>query len=77
MGTEIHDEWARKCEDGEDIGCFGLTELGHGSNVRGIKTTAIYDKETKEFVLNTPSQDAMKFWIGGAAKSSNTCAIFA
>ena len=77
LGTEIHEEWARRCEEGEDIGCFGLTELGHGSNVRGIKTIATYDKEAKEFVLHTPSQDAMKFWIGGAGKSSNTCAIFA
>lgn len=45
--------------------------------MRGIKTTATYDKETKEFVLNTPSPDAMKFWIGGAAKTSNTSAVFA
>ena len=40
-------------------------------------TTATYDKETREFVIHTPSQEAMKFWIGGASKSSNTATIFA
>jgi acyl-CoA oxidase len=77
LGTEIHDEWKRRCEDGTDLGCFGLTELGHGSNVRGIDTTATYDHSTKEFILHTPTEKAMKFWIGGAGKSSNTSVIFA
>jgi acyl-CoA oxidase len=77
LGSEIHDDWAKRCEEGEDIGCFGLTELGHGSNVRGILTTAVYDKENKEFIINTPKPEAMKFWIGGASKTSNTSAIFA
>lgn len=55
LGTEIHDEWARRCEEGIDLGCFGLTEMGHGSNVRGIQTTATYDKATKEFIISTPT----------------------
>jgi len=54
-----------------------LTELAHGSNARGILTTAHYDKVTKEFVINTPSEEAMKFWIGGAAKTANISVIFA
>lgn len=45
--------------------------------MRGILTTAHYDKETREFVINTPSEEAMKFWIGGAAKTSNTSVVFA
>jgi acyl-CoA oxidase len=54
-----------------------LTELGHGSNVKGILTTAKYDQKSKEFVINTPCKEAMKFWIGGAGKTSNVCLCFA
>ena len=54
-----------------------MTELGHGSNVRGILTTATYDHKSKEFILNTPCKEAMKFWIGGAAKFANTSCVFA
>ena len=77
LGTEIHENFQKRCEESIDIGCFGLTELGHGSNVKGIDTTAHYDKETKEFIIHTPNDGAMKFWIGGAAKTSNTSVIFA
>ena len=37
-----------------DIGCFGLTELGYGNNAVEMETTATYDNETKEFIVNTP-----------------------
>jgi acyl-CoA oxidase len=51
--------------------------LGHGSNVRGILTTAHFDKDTNEFVINTPNDLAMKFWIGGAGKSATMASVFA
>lgn len=38
--------------------------------VRGIETIATYDKETGEFVINTPCESAQKYWIGGAANVS-------
>jgi len=77
LGTDAHAAWKKRLETGEDVGCFALTELAHGSNVWGILTTAEYDKEEREFIINTPCKEAMKFWIGGAGKTSNTCVAFA
>ncbi|PVV04466.1 hypothetical protein BB560_001033 [Smittium megazygosporum] len=59
------------------IGCFGMTELGHGSNVAGLETTATYDHDKDQFIIHTPTTTATKWWIGGAAHSTTHCAVFA
>lgn len=46
------------------LGCYAQTELGHGSNVAGLETTATLDKATDEFVIHTPNIKATKFWPG-------------
>ena len=33
----------------ENIGCFGLTELGYGNNAVEMETTATYDEKTQTF----------------------------
>ena len=40
-------------------------------------TSAHYDKKTDEFIINTPSDLAMKFWIGAAADVANMSIVYA
>ncbi|KAJ3308106.1 fatty-acyl coenzyme A oxidase [Boothiomyces sp. JEL0838] len=59
------------------IGCFAMTELGHGSNVAGLETTATYDEASQEFIIHTPTLTATKWWIGGAAQTCTHSAVYA
>ena len=58
-------------------GCFAMTELAHGSNVAGLETTATFDEENDQFIINTPHIGATKWWIGGAAHSATHAAVYA
>jgi acyl-CoA oxidase len=73
LGTERHHRLLKDIETFKLPGCFCMTELGHGSNVRKLQTTATYDRATKEFVINTPSIEATKWWIGNAAHAKIAC----
>lgn len=54
--------WLLRTLKCEITGCYAQTELGHGSNVRGLETTAVFDEATKTFVLDTPTLTSTKFW---------------
>ncbi|GJU58732.1 acyl-coenzyme A oxidase 3, peroxisomal-like protein [Tanacetum coccineum] len=77
MGTKRHhDKWLKATETYEVKGCFAMTELGHGSNVRGIETMTRYDASTQEFIISTPCESAQKYWIGGAANDATHAVVF-
>ncbi|RUS16031.1 hypothetical protein BC937DRAFT_91678 [Endogone sp. FLAS-F59071] len=59
------------------IGCYAQTELGHGSNVQGLETTATYIPETDEFELHSPTLTSSKWWIGGLGKAANHAVVMA
>ncbi|KAL6594824.1 hypothetical protein ACP70R_048273 [Stipagrostis hirtigluma subsp. patula] len=78
LGTKRHhDKWLLDTENYVIKGCFAMTELGHGSNVRGIETVATYDSKSREFIINTPCESAQKYWIGGAANHATHTIVFA
>ena len=59
------------------LGCFAMTELGGGSDVQNLETTATFDRETGEFVIHTPTPSAEKAYIGNAARDGRMAAVFA
>lgn len=67
LGTKKHhDQYLRKIGTLELAGCFAMTETGHGSNVRGLETTAEYDHATRSLVIHSPNLAAGKEYIGNA-----------
>jgi acyl-CoA oxidase len=78
LGTRRHHErYLEATAKLELPGCFAMTELGHGSNVQQLETTATYDAEAQEFVIETPVEEARKEYIGNAANHGRIAAVFA
>lgn len=59
------------------LGCYAQTELGHGSNVAGIETTATLDMKTDEFVINSPTITSAKYWPGDLGRNTSHAIVFA
>ena len=78
LGTERHHKaYVRRIIDLDLLGCFAMTETGHGSDVQSLETTATYDPATQEFVINSPTPTSRKDYIGGAAETARVAAVFA
>ncbi|MEU7372701.1 acyl-CoA dehydrogenase [Streptomyces albidoflavus] len=78
LGTERHhDAYLPDLITGKLMGCFAMTETGHGSNVQALGTVARYDARSQEFVLTTPGEQARKDYIGNAARHGEVAVVFA
>uniref|UniRef100_A0A8C5C239 Acyl-coenzyme A oxidase n=1 Tax=Gadus morhua TaxID=8049 RepID=A0A8C5C239_GADMO len=63
--------------DLEIIGTYAQTEMGHGTHLRGLETTATFDPATQEFVMHSPTVTSIKWWPGGLGKTSNHAIVLA
>ncbi len=78
LGTSgHHDKYLKPLMDADLLGCFAMTETGHGSDVQRIRTTATFDPATDEFVVNSPDESARKDYIGNAADDGRLAVVFA
>ncbi|RYO79773.1 hypothetical protein DL766_001065 [Monosporascus sp. MC13-8B] len=78
QGTpEQHRLFLDKAEKYQIIGCYAQTELGHGSNVRGLETTATWNQNEKTFTLHSPHLTSSKWWIGSLGKVANHAVVMA
>lgn len=75
--TEQKEKWLNKAYNHEILGTYAQTELGHGTNVRGLETTSTYDPKTEEFVLHSPTLTSTKWWPGGLGKTCNYAIVMA
>ena len=69
---------------GRVVGCYASTEIGHGSNVRALETTATYVGAAPDpaadgclLRLDTPTKSATKFWVGALGCTATYAIVFA
>lgn len=76
-------EWLPLVRDWAMIGCYAQTELGHGSNVRALETTATFLPQSKggqpggSWIINSPTLTSTKFWPGTLGRTANHAMVIA
>ncbi|KAJ5722493.1 Acyl-CoA oxidase [Penicillium malachiteum] len=69
--------WMPLIDSWKIVGAYAQTELGHGSNVRGLELEARWDPATKEFILHSPTLTASKWWNGSLGRIANHAIVVA
>jgi acyl-CoA oxidase len=69
--------WWPQIESWKILGAYAQTEMGHGSNVRGLECQAKYDLKTKEFVIHSPYLTASKWWNGTMGRTATHAIVIA
>lgn len=76
QGTDEQiEKWIPPAEKFQILGCYAQTELGHGSNLSKLETTATFIKETDEWEINSTTFTASKWWIGGLGALSTHAVV--
>ena len=78
MGTDAQRaKWLPLARSCAIVGTYAQTELGHGTNLSALETTATYDAAAGVFVLETPTVTATKWWPGGLGKTTTHAVVMA
>lgn len=77
LGTERHLPFYEAVWENRFLFALVMTEVGHGSNTKSVRTTATYDPKTQEFIVNTPDFQAAKCWAGNLGKTCTHALLFA
>ncbi|XP_045445584.1 peroxisomal acyl-coenzyme A oxidase 3-like [Melitaea cinxia] len=76
-GKPHHYHFVEDVQNGKIGGSFALTEVSHGSNAKGMRTTATYVPEKKQFVIHSADFEAAKFWVGNMGKCATHAIVYA
>ena len=77
LGTRWHhDTFLPDITSMKLLGCYAMTELGHGSDVSGLETTITYMAEDDEYVVHSETPGATKAYIGNAARDGRMAVVF-
>ncbi|XP_059800208.1 peroxisomal acyl-coenzyme A oxidase 2-like isoform X1 [Hypanus sabinus] len=78
LGTDAQiAKWIPLAKNYQIIGTYAQTELGHGTNLRGLETTATFDTSRQDFLLNTPKISSIKWWPGDLGRSATHAVVLA
>jgi acyl-CoA oxidase len=74
--------WLPLCRDWRMIGCYAQTELGHGSNIRALETTATFVPSPDgtgdgAWKIHSPTLTSAKFWPGTLGRTANHAVVIA
>ena len=77
LGTEKHLPFVDKTASLDIYGSFAMTEIGHGSNIMKLETTATYNQSNCSFTIHSPYRSSHKYWIGQSGMFAHYAIVFA
>lgn len=76
-GPEQQAQWLALAEEHGIVGAYAQTELGHGSDVARLETTATLIPSSDEWDLHTPTLSAVKWWSGALGATATHAMVWA